>query len=127
MTPDKKVPKNIDEYIAGYPKDVREILELIRLTVLKAAPDAQETIKYEMPTFTLYGNLVHFAAFKGHIGFYPPVKGLEKFKTQLSAYEGPKGSLKFPLDQPMPYDLISEIVKFRVEENLAKAEARKKK
>ena len=127
MTADKIKPKNIDEYIASFPKDIQEILEKIRMTIRKAAPDAQETIKYGMPTFTLKGNLVYFAAFKEHIGFYPPVKGMEKFRKELSAYEGPKGSLQFPLDKPIPYHLIGEIVSFRVKENLEKAEAKGKK
>lgn len=118
MTFNKVKPKTIDEYIAVFPKDVQEILEKIRGTVKKAAPEAQETIKYDMPTFTLNGNLVHFATFKNHIGFFPPVKGLEKYRAELSAYEGPKGSLKFPLDKPIPYELIGEIVSFRVQENL---------
>jgi uncharacterized protein YdhG (YjbR/CyaY superfamily) len=121
MTFNKVKPKTIDEYIAVFPKDVQEILEKIRGTVKKAAPEAQETIKYDMPTFTLNGNLVHFATFKNHIGFFPPVKGLEKYRAELSAYEGPKGSLKFPLDKPIPYELIGEIVSFRVQENLEKA------
>lgn len=127
MTAGKIKPKSIDEYIAGFPRDIQEILEKIRMTIRKAAPDAEETIKYDMPTFTLKGNLVHFAAFKKHIGFYPPVTGPEKFKAQLSAYAGPKGNLRFPLDQPLPYDLIREIVMFRVKENLERAEAKGKK
>ncbi len=126
MSAEKVTPKTIDEYIAGFPKDVQEILQKIRMTVKKAAPEAQETIKYGMPTFILNGNLVYFAAFKKHIGFYPPPTGLEKFKKELSAYAGPKGSLIFPLDQPIPYDLIHEIVVFRVRENLERAEAKRK-
>jgi len=126
MAVEKGTPKTIDEYIATFPKDVQEILEKIRMTIRKAAPGAQETIKYQMPTFIFEGNLVYFAAFKKHIGFYPPAKGLVKFKDELSAYEGPKGSLIFPLDKPMPYDLISEMVKFRVKENLERAQAKKK-
>jgi uncharacterized protein YdhG (YjbR/CyaY superfamily) len=113
-------PQNIDEYIAGFPNEVREILEKVRMTIRQAAPEAEETIKYQMPTFTLKGNLVHFAAFKKHIGFYPVPTGIEKFKNELSAYEGGKGSVQFPLDKPIPYDLISKIVKFRVEENMKK-------
>jgi uncharacterized protein YdhG (YjbR/CyaY superfamily) len=127
MKPDQTAPKTIDEYIAGFPQDVREILEKVRLTIRKAAPEAQEAIKYRMPTFTMKGNLVHFAAFKRHIGFYPVPTGIEKFKNELSLYEGGKGSVQFPLDKPIPYDLISKIVKFRVEENLKKPEAGKKK
>ena len=127
MKTKQKAPQNIDEYIAGFPEDVQEILEKIRMTVRKAAPEAEETIKYQMPTFMLKGNLVYFAAFKDHIGFYPPVTGYEKIKEALSVYEGPKGSLKFPLDQPIPYGLITKIVKFRVKENLARAAAIGKK
>ena len=126
MATNKITPKTIDEYIAVFPKDVQEILQKIRATIKKAAPGAQETIKYRMPTFLLEGNLVYFAAFKKHIGFYPPVKGLLKFKEELAVYEGPKGSLIFPLDKPMPYDLISEIVKFRVEENHVRAQTKHK-
>jgi len=120
-------PTTIDEYIAGFPPDVQAILQKIRATIRKAAPQAEETIKYQMPTFTLHGNLVHFAAFKNHIGFYPVPTGIEAFKRELSVYKGGKGSIQFPLDQPIPYGLISKIVKFRVKENLAKAEARGKK
>jgi uncharacterized protein YdhG (YjbR/CyaY superfamily) len=131
MRTDPTGPGNMDEYIAGFPPDVREILEKIRSTIRKAAPDAEETIKYQMPAFTLKGNLVYFAAFKNHIGFYPPVagpeKGNEKLKEELSVYEGSKGSLKFPLDQPIPYHLISKIVKIRVRENLDRAEAKREK
>jgi uncharacterized protein YdhG (YjbR/CyaY superfamily) len=97
------------------------------MTIRKAAPDAEETINYQIPTFTLKGNLVHFAAFKEHIGFYPTPTGIDKFKKELSVYEGAKGSVKFPLDQPIPFDLIGKIVKFRVKENLARAEAKGKK
>ncbi len=127
MKTNQRAPKTIDEYIAGFPPDVQEILEKIRATIRKAAPGAEETIKYQMPTFTLHGNLVHFAAFKKHIGFYPVPTGIEKFKKELAAYEGGKGSVQFPLDQPIPYGLISRIVKFRVKENLARAEAKGKK
>jgi len=127
MRTDQKSPGNMDEYIAGFPPDIQEILEKIRMTIRKAAPDAEETIKYQIPTFTLKGNLVHFAAFKKHIGFYPPSTGNEELKHELSVYEGPKGSLKFPLDKPIPFDLIGEIVKFRVRENLDRAEAKQKK
>jgi uncharacterized protein YdhG (YjbR/CyaY superfamily) len=126
MTMDKNTPKDIDEYIAGFPGDVQEILEKIRATIRKAAPDAQETISYQMPTFKFHGNLVHFAAFKKHIGFYPIPSGIEAFKDDLSAYKQGKGSVQFPLEETIPYELISRIVKFRVEENLKKAEAKKK-
>jgi len=120
-------PKTIEQYIAGFPPDVQEILEKIRATIKKAAPDAQEAIKYQMPTFVLNGNLVHFAAFKKHIGFYPVPSGIEKFKKELSLYKGAKGSVQFPLDQPIPFTLISKIVKFRVKENLERSKAKGKK
>ncbi len=126
MKANQAVPQTIDEYIAGFPKDVQEILQHVRQTIREAAPDAQEKISYKMPTFTLKGNLVYFAAFKNHIGFYPIPSGIEEFKEELSAYEQGKGSVQFPLDKPIPYDLISRIVKFRVKENLAKAAAKKK-
>jgi len=127
MQTKQTAPKNIDEYIAGFPHDVQEILEKIRMAIRKAAPDAGETIKYQMPTFTLKGNLVHFAAFKKHIGFYPAPTGTEKFQKELSVYQGAKGSVRFPLDKPIPFDLISRIVKFRVKENLERAAAKGKK
>ncbi len=127
MKTNQTAPKDIDEYIAGFPNEVQEILEKIRMTIRKAAPDAAETIKYQIPTFTLNGNLVHFAAFKKHIGFYPAPRGIDKFKDELSVYEGAKGSVRFPLDQPIPYDLISRIVKFRVKKNLERSEAKRKK
>ena len=127
MRTDQTAPKNIDEYIADFPLDVQEILEKIRMTIRKAAPDVKETINYRIPTFTLNGNLVHFAAFKKHIGFYPTPTGIEKFKKELAVYEGAKGSVKFPLDKPIPFALISRIVKFRVKENLDRAAAKGKK
>lgn len=127
MRTEPATPKNIDEYIEGFPSEVQEILEQIRMTIRRAAPDAEETISYQMPTFTLKGNLVHFAAFKRHIGFYPTSTGIEEFKDELSAYEGGKGSVRFPLGHPIPFDLISEIVRFRVRENLDRAEAKKQK
>jgi len=117
----------IDKFIASYPNEVQEILNKVRATIREAAPEAEETINYGIPTFTLRGNLVHFSAFKTHIGFYPTPSGVEKFKKELSKYEWAKGSVKFPLDKPIPYALISKIVKFRVKENLAKAEAKGKK
>ena len=127
MRTNQTAPQSIDEYIAGFSNADQEILEKIRMTIRKAAPDAEETINYQIPTFTLKGNLVHFAAYKKHIGFYPASTGIEKFKNELSVYEGAKGSVKFPLDQPIPFDLIGKIVKFRVKENLERAEAKGKK
>jgi uncharacterized protein YdhG (YjbR/CyaY superfamily) len=128
MKPKQTAPKDIDEYIAGFPNDVQEILEKIRRTIRKAAPDAEETMSYQMPTFTLKGNyLVYFAGFKKHIGFYPAPIGIAEFKEELSAYGAGKGTLKFPLDKPIPVNLISKIVKFRVKENLGRAAAKGKK
>jgi uncharacterized protein YdhG (YjbR/CyaY superfamily) len=125
MKPTQAAPQTIDEYITSFPPDVQEILQKIRRTIHEAAPDATEKISYQMPTFYLKGNLVHFAAFKEHIGFYPVPSGIEKFKKELSVYKQGKGSVQFPLDQPMPYKLITNIVKFRVKENMAKAAGKK--
>lgn len=127
MKKDSTAPKDIDEYIAGFPEEVQELLTKVRMTIREAAPDAEEAIKYQIPTFTLNGNLVHFAAFKNHIGFYPTPNGIEEFKEALSPYASAKGSARFPFDKPIPLDLIREIVKFRVQQSLAKAEAKKKK
>jgi uncharacterized protein YdhG (YjbR/CyaY superfamily) len=126
MKKKQATPQNIDEYIAGFPKDVQKILQKIRMTIQKAAPDAEEAIKYQIPTFTLKGNLVHFAAYQNHVGFYPSPTGIEKFKNELSIYGSGKGTLKFPLDKPIPFDLISKIVKFKVEERLAESKEKKK-
>jgi uncharacterized protein YdhG (YjbR/CyaY superfamily) len=120
-------PQNIDDYIAGFPNDVQDILEKIRITIRKAAPSAKEAIKYQIPTFTMKGNLVHFAAYKNNIGFYPAPMGIEKFKKEASIYESGKGTLKFPLDKPIPFGLISKIVKFRVKQDLERAQAKGKK
>jgi uncharacterized protein YdhG (YjbR/CyaY superfamily) len=119
--------KNMDEYIAGFPKHVQEILENLRAAIRNAAPEAEETINYAIPTFTLKGNLVHFAAFKNHIGFYPAPSGIEAFKKELSVYEGAKGSIKFPVEKPLPLGLITKIVKFRVKENLERTKSKVKK
>lgn len=126
MDSSKDVPKTIDEYIEGFPSDVQIILERIRLIIREAAPDAEETIKYQMPTFTLNSNLVHFAAYKRHIGFYPVPTGIEKFKDALSEYVTGRGSVQFPLDKPIPFDLIKKIVQFRVEENRKKVAGKRK-
>ena len=119
-------PASIDEYIAGFPRETQLILNKIRSTIRDEAPQATETINYQIPTFTLNGNLVHFAAFKNHIGFYPTPSGMTAFANELSAYKGAKGSVQFPLDQPIPYDLIARIVRFRVEENIQKQKSKKK-
>ena|SRR2546425_7964230 len=111
--------ESIDEYIKTFPADVQKILEKMRRTIQKAAPEAEETISYQIPTFKLKGSsLVHFAGFRKHIGLYPPAP--KEFKKEVSPYEGPKGNLKFPIDKPIPYDLVTRIVLFRRKENLEK-------
>jgi uncharacterized protein YdhG (YjbR/CyaY superfamily) len=127
MATGRKAPRSIDEYIAAFSPEVQAILERIRLTISKAAPGAQEMISYRMPAFTLSGVLVYFAAFKNHIGLYPPVKGDARLEKAISRYAGEKGNLRFPLDRPIPYALIAGIAKLRVKQNLAKAAAREKK
>jgi uncharacterized protein YdhG (YjbR/CyaY superfamily) len=117
MPTSRALPKSIDEYIAACSPEVRAILEKIRFTVRNAAPGAQETISYRMPAFKLRGVLVYFAAFKRHIGFYPPVRGDAKLEKAIAAYAGEKGNLRFPLDQPIPYGLIERIVKHRAKQN----------
>ena len=124
MTPN--TAKNIDEYIAGFPKDIQGMLQQIRATIKKAAPKADEAIKYAIPTFVLEGkNLVHFAAFKNHIGFYPTPTGIESFQKELSKYKQGKGSVQFPLDEPMPLTLVTKIVKFNMLRNAEKAADKK--
>ena len=122
MDATKKIQSSIDEYISAFPKDIQGKLREMRAVIHETAPEAEEKISYQMPTFYLKGNLVHFAAFKNHIGFYPVPTGIEKFKKELSAYKTSKGAVQFPLDQPLPVDLIRKIVKFRVAENVKKAE-----
>lgn len=121
--------QTIDEYIATFPEDMQALLEAVRAAIKAAAPDAKERISYQMPTFTQHGNLVYFAALKKHIGFYPTSRGIEAFKNELSLYEGSKGAVKFPIDQPLPLELISKIVQWRVtdDRNNAAAKAGKKK
>ena len=119
-------PNSMDEYIAGFPQSTQEILEQCRLTIKKTAPQAIEVISYGMPAFKLNGILVWFAAYSKHIGFYPQASGIEMFKKEISIYKSAKGSVQFPLDKPLPIDLITKIVKFRVAENLQKAEMKKK-
>ena len=118
---------SIDQYIAAFPEDKQALLETVRATIKAAAPEAQELISYQMPAFALRGNLVYFAALKNHIGFYPTSSGIEAFKNELAGYEFSKGAVKFPLNQPLPLELISKIVKYRVSENLDKAEAKANK
>jgi uncharacterized protein YdhG (YjbR/CyaY superfamily) len=109
--------KDIDGYIASFPKETQKILQQIRTTIIKAAPEAVETIKYSMPTFTFRGNLIYFAAFKNHIGIYPAPSGDEAFNREISRFKGAKSSIRFPLDKPIPLELIDRIVKFRIIEN----------
>ena len=116
---------NISEYIATFPAEVREILETVRATIQKAAPKAEEAISYDIPTFKLNGNLVHFAGYAKHIGFYPGAAGIEAFKNEIASYKNAKGSVQFPLDKPMPLGLITKIVKYRVKVNLEKAKVTK--
>jgi uncharacterized protein YdhG (YjbR/CyaY superfamily) len=117
-------PKNFDEYLASFPADTQAILEKIRLTIRKAAPGAQETISYNMPTFTLNGiALAHFAAFKKHIGLFPPVRGDAELEKAAAIYAGEKGNLRFPLNQPIPYGLIRKLVTFRAKQKLLKTRA----
>jgi uncharacterized protein YdhG (YjbR/CyaY superfamily) len=113
---DRSAPKDIDEYIAAFSPEIQSILEKIRVTIREAAPGAEERISYQMPAFTLGGVLVYFAAFKKHIGLYPPVKGDQELRKEISRYQGPKGNLKFPLDGHIPYALIRRIVRARVKE-----------
>lgn len=114
-------PNSIDEYIADFPEEVQRVLAQVRATIRAAAPEAQEAIAYAMPAFKLNGPLVYFAGYKNHIGFYATPTGHKAFAAELSVFKQGKGSVQFPLDQPMPLDLITRIVKFRVQENLAKA------
>lgn len=120
-------PNNINEYIAEFSPEVQKLLEQVRATIHKAVPEAQEAISYGMPTFRLKGNLVHFAAFTSHIGFYALPSGNVAFQKELTLYKTGKGSIQFPLDQPLPLDLITKIVKFRIKENAEKAALKKKK
>lgn len=127
MEENKNAPKSIDEYILGFPPGIQEILNTLRRVIKESAPEAEERISYQMPTFALHGNLVHFAAYKKHIGFYPAASGVEAFKDRLSQYKSSKGAVQFPIDKPLPYELIREIVKFRVAENIKRAADKSKK
>lgn len=122
----RPAPRNIDDYIAAFSPEVQAILEQIRQTIRRAAPNSEETISYRMPAFTQSGILVYFAAFKNHIGLYPPVSGDAKIEKAIAPYAGEKGNLRFPLDRPIPYDLIGRIVALRLKQNLAKDAARSK-
>lgn len=123
---EKIKPATIDEYIAAFPQAIQTKLQEMRQTIRAAAPEASERISYQMPTFYLNGNLVHFAAYKNHIGFYPTPSAIQAFRSELSAYHWAKGSVQFPLDQPLPLDLITRMVKFRLDENLKRPKTKKK-
>ncbi|MCK6077475.1 iron chaperone [Paenibacillus silvae] len=112
----------VDEYIAAFPAEVQQKLQRLREMIREAAPLAEEKISYKMPTYAQHGNLVHFAAYKNHIGFYPAASGILAFKEQLSRFKGAKGSVQFPLDEPLPEDLIRQIVEFRVKENMERSQ-----
>jgi uncharacterized protein YdhG (YjbR/CyaY superfamily) len=125
--PKPKRAKDIDGYISQFPPDVQAILQKVRTTISSAAPEAKETISYLMPAFKRHGILVYFAAWEKHIGMYPPISGNKTLEKVIARYAGPKGNLQFPLNEPIPYDLIERIVKLRVKQDLAKAAAQKKK
>ncbi|AIQ40563.1 DUF1801 domain-containing protein [Paenibacillus sp. FSL R5-0912] len=127
MEENKVTYESVDQYILAYAPEVQEILQTLRKVIREAAPEAEEKISYQMPTFFLHKNLVHFAAFKNHIGFYPAPQGIEAFKEELAKYKGAKGSVQFPIHEPLPYELITRIVKFRVEENQQQAAGKAKK
>jgi uncharacterized protein YdhG (YjbR/CyaY superfamily) len=127
MAARKPAPATIDAYVAGFPADVQSILQRIRRTIRDAAPDARETISYAIPAFALDGALVYFAAFKHHVGFYPPVRGNASLEKAVARYAGEKGNLRFPLDEPIPYALIARIVRHRARQNRTAARARKRR
>ncbi len=119
--------RSIDEYIAKFPAEVQVLLQTLRATIHAAAPEAREQLSYGMPAFALHGILVYFAAAKRHIGFYPTSSGIAAFQAELAGYASSKGAVQFPLDQPLPLDLISRMVQFRVAEDRAKAAAKGRK
>lgn len=126
MNTESNLPQTVDDYLAGFPAEIQAILVQIRSIIRETVPDAEEVISYQMPTYRLNGNLVHFAAFTHHIGFYPTPTGVEAFEKELKPYQHAKGSIRFPLDEPIPYDLIRKIVEFRAKENLDKARHKEK-
>lgn len=123
----KKAAADIDEYIAGFPTKVQKILQKVRKTIQKAAPDAAEAISYAIPTFKLNGNLVHFAGYQNHVGFYPAPQGVAEFEVDMARYGAGKGTARFPLDEPIPYELIARITTFRVGKNMERAAAKSTK
>lgn len=120
MKSSQSSPKTIDEYIKSFPNEVQDMMQELRKTIKKVVPEAQETIAYGIPTFKLHGNLVHFGGYKSHVGFYPAPSGIEAFSKELVQYKTGKGTLQFPLDKPLPLELIRKVVEFRKEQNLAK-------
>lgn len=120
-------PENFEVYITAFPKETQKLLKQLRTTIRKAAPEAEELISYAMPAYKLNGPLVYFAGYKNHIGFYPSTSGISAFKKELSVYKGAKGSVQFPLDKPLPLELVTKIVEFKVAENLQKVKEKKKK
>jgi len=126
MQTDKPKTTDIDSYIADFPEATQALLQQIRATIQIAAPEATETINYAIPTFVFHGNLVHFAGYKQHIGFYPGAAGIEAFKKEISKYKWAKGSVQFPLNEPLPLDLVTRIVRYRLAQNVAKAAKKKK-
>jgi len=127
MNEDKVVYQSVDQYIAGFPTKTQEILQSLREKIQEFAPEATEKISYQMPTFALHGNLVHYAAYKNHIGFYPGASGIKAFEHALSSYKSAKGSVQFPINKPLPLDLISEIVKYRVTDNIERQQQKLQK
>lgn len=123
----KNTPQNVDEYIAGFPAATQKLLKQLRKTIVKAAPGAEEVISYRMPAYKFHGMLVYFAGYEHHIGFYPGASGIAAFKKKLSAYKSAKGSVQFPLNEPLPLEIVTAIVMFRVKENLEKLALKAKK
>lgn len=127
MQENKVTYESVEQYIAAFEPEVQELLQSLRKVIQQAAPEAEEKISYQMPTWCLHKNLVHFAAYKTHIGFYPAPSGIEAFKEELAQYKRAKGSVQFPIREPLPYDLITRIVRFRVEENQRQAAEKRTK
>ncbi|MCR8659679.1 iron chaperone [Paenibacillus endoradicis] len=127
MNENKVIYQSVDQCIAGFQVTTQEILQSLRNMIQEIAPDATEKISYQMPTFALHGNLVHYAAYKNHIGFYPGASGIKAFEHKLSLYKSAKGSVQFPINEPLPFELISEIVKYRITDNIARYEAKLQK
>lgn len=118
---------SVAEYISGFPKEIQKLLKELRATIIKTVPDAEEVISYQMPAYKYYGMLVYFAGYKNHIGFYPGVSSIEKFKKEIAVFKSAKGSVQFPLDKPLPLQLVTEMVVFKLKENLNKAAIKTKK